>query len=119
MAEYEFTKEENMVFSALYKRMLIMAIVIFTGGTAAVVQLLFGPLEILLLAEGILYFIMAITFYLPVDNLRNIVSTEGSDISELMQALKEMDKGWLIVNAVTLVIVGVRILLLLQALGVI
>ncbi len=101
--EYEFTEEENLVFTSLSRNMIILAIVIFTGGVATILQFALGDLRVLLIIDGILYCIMALTFYFPTDNFKRIVTTEGKDIPELMTAFNELDKGWLIVNLVTLV----------------
>ncbi|MFW9998028.1 MAG: hypothetical protein ACFFD4_38655 [Candidatus Odinarchaeota archaeon] len=101
MSGYEFTKEQDAVINSLNKRMLLSALVIFIGGVATLVEFMVD-LRILLLVNGVLYCVMAVTFILPTDNLRKIVKTEGSDIKELMQAMNELGKGWLIVNIITL-----------------
>ena len=46
---------------------------------------------------------IGLAFYFPIDNLKRIVETEGSDIKELMQAFSDLDKGWTIVIVVLLI----------------
>lgn len=104
MSEHEFTTEQNKVFSNLYKRMLLMAILVLVGGAYSIVFALTGSFQLLLIVSGILYVVMAITFYLPLDNFKKIISTEGQDITELMTALNEMDKGWFIVNVFSVLV---------------
>ncbi len=104
MAEYEFTEEQNRVISALAKWLWWLAIVVFLGGVATVIQwfldlsAILSLTSILLLANGLMYIVLAVTAYLPVDNLKRIVQTEGSDIKELMTAFNELDKGLLLAN---------------------
>ncbi len=114
MAEYEFTEEQNRIFTALSKWMLLLAIVVFLGGVATVVQWLLDPPAILLLANGLMYIVLAVTIYLPVDNIKRIVETEGSDIKELMIAFNELDKGWLLAN-IAMALSRLVILLILVA----
>ncbi len=108
--EYEFSKEENKVFASLSTWMIILAIVIIIGGIATIASFIldlpaFGFAQILTLVSGIMYCIMGLTFYFPTDNFKRIVTTKGKDITELMTAFREVDRGWLIVNIVTLVVV--------------
>ena len=108
--EYEFSKEENKVFASLSTWMIILAIVIIIGGIATIVSFIldlpaFTFAQILTLTSGIMYIIMGLTFYFPTDNFKRIVTTKGKDITELMTAFKELDRGWLIVNIVTLIVV--------------
>ena len=109
MTEYEFSQQDNVVFKGLSRWMTVLAALIGLGGIATVVQFLAGAGGWVMLVQGILFLVMAITFYLPVDNFNRIVRTEGKDITELMTAFGEMDKGWLIVNIVTAVLVVLAI----------
>jgi hypothetical protein len=113
MAEYEFSQQDNEIFSGLSRWMTIMSALIGLGGIATVVQFLAGAGGWIMLVQGIVYLAMAVTFYLPVDNFKKIVSTEGKDITELMTGFSDMDKGWLVVNIVTAVLVILAILQLI------
>ena len=101
MVEYEFTEEQNRVIKALSKWMLILAIVVFISGVVTVVQWSQYPNTTLVLTQGIMYIIFAVTIYLSTNNFKSIVDTEGSDIKELMIAFNKLDKGWLITNIAT------------------
>jgi hypothetical protein len=111
--EYEFSKEENKVFASLSRWMIILAIVIIIGGIATILSFVLDVISvpvmslalIVTLVSGIMYCIMGLTFYFPTDNFKRIVTTKGKDITELMTAFREVDRGWLIVNIVTLIVV--------------
>jgi hypothetical protein len=110
MAEYEFSEQDNKTFQGLSRWMTTMATLIGIGGIATVVQFITGEGSWIVLVQGIVYLVLAVTFYLPVDNFKKIVRTEGKDISELMTGFSDMDKGWLVVNFVTTVLVVLEIL---------
>ncbi len=105
---YEFNEEQNAAFTLLTKRMSWLAIVITLGGVATIIQYIVDE-EIELFIAGVLYLIMALSFYFPVDNFKRIVSTEGSDIKELSRAFLELKNGWLVVNIVTAILVIVSV----------
>ncbi len=110
MAEYEFSQEDNEVFKGLSRWMTIMSALIGLGGIGTLVQFLTGEGGWIVLTQGLVYLVFAVTFYLPVDNFKKIVSSEGKDITELMIGFSDMDKGWLVVNIVTSVLVILEIL---------
>jgi hypothetical protein len=107
---YEFSKEENSDFKKLNLRMLALAVAIGLGGIANLVLYFMDGESWSLLVSGLLYLVMAVTFFLPLDNFKKIIETEGNDIKELMTAFKELDKGWLVVNIVTALVVIVIII---------
>jgi hypothetical protein len=109
MAEYEFSQQDNEIFSGLSRWMTAMSALIGIGGIATVVQFLAGAGGWIMLVQGIVFLVLATTFYLPVDNFKKIVRTEGKDITELMTGFSDMDKGWLVVNIVTAVLVILEI----------
>ncbi len=111
MSEYEFTPQDDKVFKKLSRNMIILAVLIMLGGIATIIQFVVDSPRITTLANGLAYCAMAVAFFLPTDNFRRISSTQGSDIKELMIALKEIDKGWLVMNIVT----GIsRLIMLIQ-----
>ena len=110
MSNYEFSKEDNVVFDALSKRMAHFGILTMITGTLSAI----GGIGAIA-AQGFAYepavgtflaivlLIIGITIYRPTDNLRRIAKTEGSDIEELMTALKEFNNGFGIVFVLVLV----------------
>ncbi len=110
MSEYEFSQEDNNIFAGLSRWMTIMAVLIGVGGIATLVQYMAGDRRWTVLVHGIMYLVLAIVFYLPVDNFKKIVSSEGKDITELMTSFKEMDKGWLVANIISFVLVILAIM---------
>jgi hypothetical protein len=119
-AKYEFNEEEEGVFKSLSNNMTIVVLLIGAAGIATIIIFAVGPLlpftlnQLLLLIEGILYCVMAVAFYFPIDNFKRIVTTKGRDIDELMTGLKEFDKGVLVVIFLTLANVIVFLIIMIN-----
>ena len=107
---YEFNEKENSDFNQLNQKMMILSVLIALGGIANIILFFVTDGSWAIMTSGILYLTMAVTFFLPLDNFKKIIHTEGNDIKELMVAFKELDKGWLIVNIVTALVVIVLII---------
>jgi hypothetical protein len=114
MEEHEFTEEENKVFNGLIRNMILLAVMIIVGGIGSLSQVRGAENPALMIAEGITYFIMAIVFFLPLNNFRRIVTTEGKDITELMSGFEKIRKAWVLLNIVTAIIVVLRISMLID-----
>ncbi len=120
MSKYEFNKEEEKIFKSLSTYMTIFVILIGAGGVATIINFatsVLSPLTvgvILLLVEGILYCLMSVLFYFPIDNFKKIVKTQGRDIEELTKGLDEFQKGVLIINLVTLAVLILYVILALM-----
>ncbi|MCH8908751.1 MAG: hypothetical protein IH840_16825 [Candidatus Heimdallarchaeota archaeon] len=93
MSEYEFNKEENEDFEMLTQRLLLVAITTgLTGITGLIAVIIaFDPY---LLVSSLAVIVFAIFFYLPIDNFKRIITTEGSDIKELVRGFFELRAGW-------------------------
>lgn len=102
---YEFTDEENADFSSLSNRMITLSIVIILGGISTWVEFFLSDGVIADLLSAALYVMMGYTLFLPVDNFKKIVTTQGNDIKELMIGFKELDKWMLYVNIITALLV--------------
>ncbi len=98
MSQYEFSEKENQIIDSLSKWMLVFGWFLAAASLAAlivpsVLHIIQNGFELLILTEigiGIVVVLFGVAFILPVDNLKRIVKTEGSDIDELMTALKEI-----------------------------
>ena len=112
MGEYEFTEEENKYFTSATFWMRLCAILIIAGGIGTIVNFDFD-LRFMSLFAGIVYIVLGSTFWFPTGHLARIVSTEGSDITELMTAFDKIQKGWLIANILTLA----RVVLMIISIG--
>ncbi|MHA2251726.1 MAG: hypothetical protein ACXAD7_15285 [Candidatus Kariarchaeaceae archaeon] len=101
MNNYEFSKEEEEVFTDLIKWMLILSVLLVFAGTATIIQFIEGDTGFYVLISGITWAILGFTLYFPIDNFKRITTTEGSDIKELMVGFKELNKGWFAANIIT------------------
>ncbi len=117
MDPYEFSREENEVFRSLAKWLTVGAALIALAGAAMMLKFFTSDFSYwwLGLIAGVIYVVMAVTIYLPVDNFRRIATTEGNDIKELMQSFSEISKFWLVTNFITLVILIIRIFMVVEA----
>ncbi|MCY3414488.1 MAG: hypothetical protein INQ03_22765 [Candidatus Heimdallarchaeota archaeon] len=93
MPEYEFNNEENAIFKSATDWMSRAAGVAFFNG---IILLLISALgeDIPRTIYAVSFCFQALVFYVPMDNLFNIVKTEGQDIKELIKAMKELRIGW-------------------------
>ncbi|MDH5402704.1 MAG: hypothetical protein OEY49_09455 [Candidatus Heimdallarchaeota archaeon] len=103
MTEYEFTKDENAVFEDLVKNLKIVSIVIGLAGLSVTLSWILLRPNITVLIDGIMLLFLGFAMYRPIDNFKNIITTSGKDISELMTALREISRDWLIVNIITFI----------------
>jgi hypothetical protein len=112
MAQYEFTAEENQVVAQVSSKLRHIAILFLALGVLQLVEafMLTDPAgrwinvgaAVLLLALGWL-------FWRPLDNFRRIITTQGSDIREVITALKDLRMAYL----------GAEIILIVLAAGII
>ncbi|MEM7117315.1 MAG: DUF5362 family protein [Chloroflexota bacterium] len=125
MAEYEFNTEENQTFAALASRMR------WVGGLTAVLGLLalifavarYGRYGLTLLTigqtlEAVVLIVTGVVIYRPADNFRRIVSeSSGTDISELMTAMQELDSGFNLLNILVVVNIASLLANIILAIG--
>ena len=103
MSAYEFSSEENIVILSLAKRMRSVSVLLGLTGLVAIGNAIPGllaggtPTGIGGLIAGAFAILQSIVFFRPTDNLKNIVTTEGGDIAELMQGIGELAAGLKIV----------------------
>ena len=95
--KYEFNEEENKIFRSLSRQIIFNAFFWMLGG------LLFYILAFVSIAnaditpavsfflDGILQFAIGLSIIRSYDNFNNITNTEGSDIHELIQGLRDLD----------------------------
>ena len=95
--KYEFNEEENKIFRSLSRQIIFNAFFWMLGG------LLFYILAFVNIAnaditpavsfflDGILQFAIGLSIIRSYDNFNNITNTEGSDIHELIQGLRDLD----------------------------
>ena len=95
--KYEFNEQENKIFRSLSRQIIFNAFFWMLGG------LLFYILAFVNIAnaditpavsfflDGILQFAIGLSIIRSYDNFNNITNTEGSDIHELIQGLRDLD----------------------------
>ena len=94
---YEFNEQENKIFSKLSRQIIINSFLWMLGGllfyVLAFVNLSNGDVTpaISFFLDGILQFAIGLSIIRSYDNFNNITNTEGSDIHELIQGLRDLD----------------------------
>jgi hypothetical protein len=114
MEEHEFTEEQNKVFNGLIRNIIFLSILVIAGSIGSLAQVSGSAYPSLMIAETIAYAIMGITLYLPVNNFRKIVLTEGRDITELMIGFDKIRKTWILLNIATAMVLVLRISVLVD-----
>ena len=114
MAFYEFTEEENVVFTGVYLRMIVAGVLMVVVGLALIV---FGldhyslSLELLLInAVGVILFVIGFLTFRSSKRYKKIVDTQGHDIMYLMEAMADARYVYTLIIAL-IVIVGVLLLI--------
>ena len=106
---YEFTDDQNKIVSKLALYMKLTAILTVILG---IIDVLYNALEQtwfgIFLSVSVIA--LGIVFYFPTDNLQRIVTTQGSDIEELMQAFSDLNKGWTVLIIILLITAVISIL---------
>lgn len=102
---YEFTDNQNTTISKL---VLYMKLTAFLTAFLGVVDFIMSIISQswLSIVSALSVIVLGFVFYFPIDNLQRIVTTQGSDIPELMQAFSDLNKGWT-VFIIFLIIVAV------------
>ena len=93
MAEYELSQAENRRVQRLHQRLLWASISLVTLGVVMGVSAHFratGEQLWVQLIAALFFVALGIVFWRPLDNLKRITTTQGSDITELMIAMKDL-----------------------------
>lgn len=99
--EYEFTEEQNQDLDQLYKRLNMFTLVLMISGAGILVGAIksligtAGMLSLPLFGFSIAMTLMGVYFRKPLINIKNIIETEGQDITELMIAIKDFSRAFL------------------------
>ncbi len=96
---YEFSADHNKTMISVSTLALVLASLFIIGGIAGFIDALvdvrgdkLGTYAIVQLIQGILQFGIGVLIIPAVLSFRNVATTEGSDIKNLMEGLKKMGK---------------------------
>jgi len=115
-SEHEFDASENEVFSGLSGAMRFVAAITMILGILLVcvgVLSLSSPIDAVVnLGQGVCMILIGAWLYSAGNNFKDIVNTEGNDITNLMFAIKKLKnvftlQAWLLGIAIALVVIGV------------
>jgi len=102
MVEYEFGEDEAEVILTMVQRMKALSILLLIVGLVAFLPQFMNGFSLGQFLGGILWIVMGIFFFLPLDNFKRIVNSKDRDIRELVQGFRELDRGWTFVLVILL-----------------
>lgn len=91
---YEFTEEQNQVFTDLAKNVSFVgkAIAIIVGLVAITFLFQFSSAQSLLVVDLLVVLVIAFSHIKAAKSLRSVATTEGNDIDHLMKAMKNFNR---------------------------
>ena len=111
---YEFKEEENKIFRKLSRQIILNAFLFMLGGLffyiLAIVKIGANQITpaISFFLDGILQFAIGISIIRSYDNFNNITKTEGSDIRELLQGIRDLDVSFKLTAFIVVLVIIVE-----------
>ncbi|MFV2014276.1 MAG: DUF5362 family protein [Candidatus Heimdallarchaeota archaeon] len=102
MSEYEFNDKENKQFTEFSFSLFILSVSLGAVGFIIMILGFVSPLNITDIITGLAFIAIAVSLFLPVQNFKNIVSTEGNDMNELMNGFTILSRGFTFVLVATI-----------------
>ncbi|NLJ07250.1 MAG: hypothetical protein GX437_06230 [Sphingobacteriales bacterium] len=114
---YEFTEQENLVITKLFRQMtyvgvlmLILGVIFGVFGVYLLIAKGYSIKVLFLLVLAFIIIVMGVITNLSANRFRHVVKTEGDDIGHLIQALDKLTTWFSIQNIIILVFIGIIIL---------
>ena len=98
MTAYEFSESQNQQINEIAGKLSHISMLFYAFGALQLLDAVFisaGPLVWGATASGLLFFALGFVFQRPLDNFKKIITTEGSDIPELMIGLDDLHIAFL------------------------
>lgn len=102
MSEYEFNDTENEQFTQFSLSLFMLSISLAAAGLIIVILGIISPLSVVDIITGLAFIAIAVSLFLPVQNFKNIVKTEGNDMNELMNGFSVLSQGFTFVLGATI-----------------
>ncbi len=102
MSEYEFNDTENQQFTDFSFSLFILSLSLGIAGAVIMILGIISPLNIVDIITGLAFIAIAVSLFLPLQNFKNIVSTEGNDMDELMNGFTVLSQGFTFVLGATI-----------------
>jgi vacuolar-type H+-ATPase subunit I/STV1 len=98
---YEFNESDSKVMLSLSSKLLLGAILMSLGMVIVIIEIIRGDWDgifiTLRIIQGLTQVITAVMLLLAIPHFRNVAKTKGSDIKELMEAIKKMSLGFFVI----------------------
>ena len=102
MSEYEFSDKENEQFVNFSFRLLILSATLGAAGLVSIILGIISPFSATDVITGIAFIAIGVSLFLPVQNFKNIISTKGNDMKELMNGFSVLNQGFTFVLGATI-----------------
>ncbi len=102
VSEYEFNKKENELFVNFSLRLLILSATLSVAGLVSIILGLISPFSATDVITGIAFIAIGVSLFLPVQSFKNIISTKGNDMKELMKGFSILSQGFTFVLGATI-----------------
>ena len=102
MSEYEFNDKENKQFTEFSFSLFILSVSLGAVGLIIMVLGFVSHLNITVIITGFAFIAIAVSLFLPVQDFKNIVSTDGSDMNELINGFTVLSRGFTFVLGATI-----------------
>lgn len=115
---YEFKSDEDKIIDGVGMRGLLIGIIIILIAIVTTIKNLalvesIGVRFILTMIQNATLIMIAIAFILPFYDFRTLAKTEGKDIKELMEGVRKMAFGFIIIILATLIAIITEIVRLM------
>ncbi|MCY3412712.1 MAG: hypothetical protein INQ03_13825 [Candidatus Heimdallarchaeota archaeon] len=111
MAQYEFDDDKAEVMWNFGNKLSIISLILGTGAIFGVIASILRIIDseektphVIKMFEFIFLLGIAVIIYFPSDNFKNISTSEGRDIDELMRGFKEFNMAFLAIAGIILVV---------------
>jgi hypothetical protein len=112
MSEYEFTPEQDKVIDQM--RMILAQITGFSLVLGMFLMLighrLDGMTKWVFLVSAVFFMLMAVVYFLPLDNLKRVTDSQGEDISQMLIAITDLEKAFSTAQVILILLSGMLII---------
>lgn len=94
MSEYEFNDKENEQIGTFSLRLLVLSATLGAAGLISILLGIISPFNATDVITGMAFIAIGSSLFLPVQNFKNIISTKGNDMKELMKGFTILNQGF-------------------------
>ena len=105
---YEFSKDDELIINSISMKGIFIAVILFILSAVDIFYILTSseikPVYWAYLTQDVLQIGIGIAFLLPFNNFRNVVTTSGNDVEEILAGMEKMTFGFKLILLFVLMI---------------